>query len=548
MNHKIFKPISIAVLFFFMWSFAGFCQIAYAVDQHLIKESPINHRLSKSETPEERFQKAIEELEEILDTPEVDREIKAKRAKGKRAEIEELDTEIRKQFAETEKKLKEAGLPDEILQRHYRFVKHYEDNLKELRENLGAIEKAERGVAAGVEMEKAKRHLERVKTPKRHIPLDPNKLPHRTPKVERREPRLKKEDFEKDFVKPKKAQNEEKPLLVANNGPLKGILSPNPSPLRQTQISGQAPNSHLAQTANQPTPEDLGETIEVQFTPEIRAKAQELEYNPVKIYNWVRNNIEFVPTYGSIQGAQMTLLTKQGNAFDTASLLIALLRASNIPARYVHGTIELPIDRVMNWVGGFTDANSALDFIASGGIPVTGIIVGGKITFAKLEHVWVEAFVPYGNYRGTMRDQSIKTWIPIDGSYKQYSYKDPIDFPATLGLDIQAFVNEIQSASTIDPSNSSISNVPQDLILQRIRDYVRNAHQYYDSNLQDKTAEAILGSKKVLAKEDPYLLGTLPYKTILVGNKFSQVPDFLRWRIKFEIINSIYSLELDFSY
>ena len=244
----------------------------------------------------------------------------------------------------------------------------------------------------------------------------------------------------------------------------------------------------------------------------------------------------------------MTLLTKQGNAFDTASLLIALLRASNIPARYVYGTIELPIDKVMNWVGGFTDANSAVDLIASGGIPGIVLTSGGSIVAVRMEHVWVEAFVPYGNYRGVKRDESIKTWIPMDGSFKQYTYKDPIDFPAAVGFDIQAFINEVQSASTVDPSNSSISNVPQDLILQRIQSYVQNVHQYYDTNLQGKTAEDVIGSKRVITKEYPYLLGSLPYKTIVVGNKFSQVPNTLRWRINFEIINSLFSLGPDLSY
>jgi len=81
------------------------------------------------------------------------------------------------------------------------------------------------------------------------------------------------------------------------------------------------------------------------------------------------------------------------NAFDTSSLLIALLRASNIPAKYVQGTVELPIEKVKNWVGGFTDSNSALSFIASGGIPVGGITEGGQIKYVQMEHVSVEAWV-----------------------------------------------------------------------------------------------------------------------------------------------------------
>ncbi|AMS33208.1 hypothetical protein AEM42_13995 [Betaproteobacteria bacterium UKL13-2] len=54
-----------------------------------------------------------------------------------------------------------------------------------------------------------------------------------------------------------------------------------------------------------------------------------------------RNNIRFVPSYGSVQGADDTLNKLAGNAFDTSSLLIALYRAANIPARYAYGTVEL---------------------------------------------------------------------------------------------------------------------------------------------------------------------------------------------------------------
>src|SRR5205085_37369 len=67
-----------------------------------------------------------------------------------------------------------------------------------------------------------------------------------------------------------------------------------------------------------PTPSALGTSEEVIITPAITQLAQSLGNNPVKIYNWVRNNIKFVPTYGSIQGAPVTLASKQGNAFDTS--------------------------------------------------------------------------------------------------------------------------------------------------------------------------------------------------------------------------------------
>lgn len=44
-----------------------------------------------------------------------------------------------------------------------------------------------------------------------------------------------------------------------------------------------------------PTAADLAATEEVHLTPAITAQAAALNNNPVKIYNWVRNSIEYLP-------------------------------------------------------------------------------------------------------------------------------------------------------------------------------------------------------------------------------------------------------------
>ena len=85
---------------------------------------------------------------------------------------------------------------------------------------------------------------------------------------------------------------------------------------------------------------------------------------------------------------------------DIAGLTIALLRASKIPARYVHGTIDVPAADFKNWAGGFTNITAAADFASSGGIPITSIVSGGQISQVRLEHIWVEAAIDYFPSRG----------------------------------------------------------------------------------------------------------------------------------------------------
>jgi len=103
MNRNFSKLLAIIVLVLFSWTFAGVFQVAYAIDN--LPQTSNNTHSSRTPKSEERFQKAIEEIGEILEDPSTGREAKAAKVKEKKAEIENLDTEIRKQFAETEKKL-----------------------------------------------------------------------------------------------------------------------------------------------------------------------------------------------------------------------------------------------------------------------------------------------------------------------------------------------------------------------------------------------------------------------------------------------------------
>jgi hypothetical protein len=244
----------------------------------------------------------------------------------------------------------------------------------------------------------------------------------------------------------------------------------------------------------------------------------------------------------------MTLLTKQGNAFDTASLLIALLRASNIPARYVYGTIELPIDKVMNWVGGFTDANSAVNFIAGGGIPGTALTSGGKITAVRMEHVWVETYLGYGPYSGrSSKLDPVKIWIPLDSSFKQYTYTDGINLQTAIPFDAQGFLNQLKSTSVINKSESYITNVDSNYIQTALNNYQEQLKNYFTQNMPNATVGDILGKREISKQDLGILPANLPYKCIVIGNRWSVLLETLRHKVTFTV-NDPYLLEISLSY
>jgi transglutaminase-like putative cysteine protease len=60
----------------------------------------------------------------------------------------------------------------------------------------------------------------------------------------------------------------------------------------------------------------------------------------VRIFNWVRDNLDYTFYYNTKYGAAGTLKQRTGNCADTSNLLIALARNVGITSRYIHGTCQ----------------------------------------------------------------------------------------------------------------------------------------------------------------------------------------------------------------
>lgn len=84
------------------------------------------------------------------------------------------------------------------------------------------------------------------------------------------------------------------------------------------------------------------------ISPEIRSLAANLENDPLRIYNYVKNYIKYIHYFGSKKGALLTLLEGSGNDFDQCALLCALLRAAQeatgaaYAVTYQFGAMNIP--------------------------------------------------------------------------------------------------------------------------------------------------------------------------------------------------------------
>ncbi len=161
----------------------------------------------------------------------------------------------------------------------------------------------------------------------------------------------------------------------------------------------------------------------------IAEQAQKLNWDPVDIYEWVKNNIATEWYRGGMKGAEETLRQRSGNDADQAALLIALLRAAGYPARYVRGVIEFfPGLASLRAATGIDDPDLLGNFLRKAGIPCQAVMAGGQIINYRVEHIWVETQVPYANYRGAMADNHGKIWVPLDTSIKVAGYEEQGSF------------------------------------------------------------------------------------------------------------------------
>jgi hypothetical protein len=115
-------------------------------------------------------------------------------------------------------------------------------------------------------------------------PIDPNNLPWGTPDPETRAP-------------------------VDSDKTLGAYLGIDPNANQIQLASLELAPSLLSAAAwdaakNLPLVADRSESVEVTFTPEIKALAESLHNNAVEIYTWVHNNIRFIPSHPGNQAGQ----------------------------------------------------------------------------------------------------------------------------------------------------------------------------------------------------------------------------------------------------
>lgn len=425
-----------------------------------------------------------------------------------RRSLDAVDAEELSDFAKVERHLRATGAARLMLERHAEALRSYRSGMAALKSSLDAAQKARSGPGGARDASRLQQLLPSQRGGARRR-FDPGRLPMRR-------------------LEPNRAN---KPRLAAAEF-ARADLESNP----RVRIASAAPLA-LVDLPGADDPAFLAETTEVVLGAAVQDRANALGHQPVAIFNWVHDNLEWSPGWGAIQRADHTLGSGRGNAIDLASALIALLRVSGIPARYVHGTVEMDADRFRVLAGDFGDAGAAVDFASAAGLPIVAVVSGGRIARIRFEHVWVEAAVDFFPSRGAL-NRVVDHWVSLDPSIKRVESLATPDYLALSGVPVASVVQAWASSGTSDPVAGWVQGLDSAALEQgltpspdaqaEVAAAVRSFFQ--DSYRPDDTVSLaeIAGGLRTTPRTDDVLPTGLPYGVLLVGARYAQLPPALQ--------------------
>ncbi len=254
-------------------------------------------------------------------------------------------------------------------------------------------------------------------------------------------------------------------------------------------------------------------TSETQATPQIVELARALKNDPKLIFDYVKNHIDYVPSFGSVNGATATLLAGRGNDFDQASLLVALMRTSGFTADYVSGDVTYPASDLAAWIG--TDATPVViaQVFANGGIPVS--YGSNSVTLMR---VWVRVNINGTNY-------------VFDPAFRKNNYETGINLATAMGYNKTDLLSAASTGATIGADY--ILNLDETNIRATLQSYSNNLVNYIRDNKPNSEIREIIGGPKGIYEEIATYPTTLPYQTNIANQSvFSTIPDTYRLKVR----------------
>lgn len=214
--------------------------------------------------------------------------------------------------------------------------------------------------------------------------------------------------------------------------------------------------------------------------------ARSLKSNVDLIYEWIFNNIEMLPSYGSQKGGLGAVIDGYGNSFDQADLMVQLLRQAGYTSNYQFGTLRMTAAQAGAWLG--TDPTNiwaANNYLANSGVPVSVVNISG-VDGIEFSHCWVLCNIGGTNY-------------VFDPSQKTYTTKTKINLATAMSYNASTFMTRAKSGATVTADyvkDMNRANIRSDLATM-----TANLVSWIKTNNHAAAMDDILGGRNIVQND-----------------------------------------------
>ena len=253
-------------------------------------------------------------------------------------------------------------------------------------------------------------------------------------------------------------------------------------------------------------------------------KAAELNNDPTAIFEFVRS-LGYESYEGSLRGSRGTLWSEAGNGYDQASLLIALLRASGIPAAYRLGTLDQAAAQTL--ISSMFPAVNAPSGLVPAGTATADPINDPTLIAETQDHAWAEAYFPGSGW--TILDAAFASAQPGD-TFGSASGGQLVELPdntrhkVTVSLEVEKYSQfpvggtNLYRVNPLTTTFSTVALAGEPLVFAHLVDSTLQGGLAFTSAEHTYTPYFVFGEAQTLVEGDPFgeLISNFPFGQDLV--------------------------------
>ncbi len=268
-------------------------------------------------------------------------------------------------------------------------------------------------------------------------------------------------------------------------------------------------------------------TNETEVTDEIRALARALDHDPLQMYAYVKNHIEYIPTYGVYVGATGCLKAMKGNDFDQCALLASLFRVSGYECYYRNADVNYYRSDVANWLPLPAGELDGIHFNCGGDSGA----VSGYPNEMFVNRTWVIAEIDGSE-------------VVFDPAIKNYTTNNAIDLATATGYSLSSLRSAASSNATV--TGYSVEDMNQTALDAILTEYTTNLIAYIKNNYSGRGVDEVYGLRKIIPENIDSYPTALPFNAYIYSStvtNWTHIPtnDISSFRVQHQGIDESFS-------